>query len=110
MEYKNEVRLRGILTEIRPLPRGNRTMYQFKVKTLRAFVDKDGNTRSNEEEHHCVAWPGRAIPAEKLRALRPGNIIFVTGHLCYKPQTYVFAESLTVSKESATGMNPSMKI
>ncbi len=110
MEYKNEVRLRGILTEIRPLPRGARTMYEFKIKTIRAFVDKEGNTRSNEDVHPCVAWPGRAITAERLRSLRPGNIIFVTGHLCYKPQTHVFAETLTVSKESATGMNPSMKI
>lgn len=110
MNFKNETQLRGILREIKALPRGQKTMYELTVETQRAYKDRDGNAQIRKDLHPVVAWPGRNLPLEDLRRLRTGNILFIKGHNSYEPRFHVFAESITVSSASSDNIQTPVKI
>lgn len=110
MDFKNEVILRGIITEIRPLPRGNRTLYNLKVKTQRAYYDRNGTAQIKDEIHPCAAWPGRNNNPEKLRSLRVGDIVYIKGILAEEPVTHVFVNNITISKERIKDIKTGVKI
>lgn len=110
LNFKNEVQLRGILKTIQPLPRGRKTMYLLRVETQRAYNDREGVAQIKKDIHPVTAWPGRHIPEDDLKRLRPGNVVFIKGHNAYEPQFHVFAESVTLSRSTASTVATPIKI
>lgn len=110
LSFKNEVQLRGIIRSVKALPRGSKSMYSMQVETQRAYVDRAGNANIRKENHPVVAWPGRHIPEEELRRLRAGNVVYIKGHLNYEPEFHIFAESVTLSRTAAAGVETPVKI
>lgn len=110
LNFKNEVQIRGVLKSIKGLPRGNKTMYSLKVETERAYTDREGKPKIKKDLHPIIAWPGRHIPEQDIKRLRPGNVIFVKGHNNYEPEFHVFAESITLSRASASDVQTPVKI
>lgn len=110
MNFKNEIQLRGILRSVKALPRGNKTMYSLSVETQRAYRDREGNPKIKKDIHPVIAWPGRNLPEDELRRLKSGNVIYVRGHNAYEPEFHVFAEDITISKNSASNIETPVKI
>jgi len=121
MDYKNETNLRGDLVSITPLRRGERTMYRLQLKTERAYRNREGKDVIKKDIHTCYAWPGKTISADMLRALHPGNVIYITGYLqtnylnvkgAEKPvqTSEVWVRKITISKQTTGSLSPSVTI
>ncbi len=102
MAYNNTVTLIGNMgSEARIIESDEQHFAGVSVATTDSYQDKEGNWQDKETIwHNVLAFNPKVI--EKLKALKKGSRIKVTGSLSYRPFEVVDGEGQVIPKKEAS--------